>query len=178
MLLVGFDGALRRSELVALDVEHLSAYQEGLELFLPMSKSDQEGQGATALILARADSPYCLVRALISWLDSASISEGAVFRRLHRRGNTLQLGEERLSDKAVYRLVKGAATDIGLPGRFGAHSLRRGLITSSLQNDENVSAVQEHSRHKNIATTSHYNERAKGFDSHPGRSLLRSSESK
>jgi len=174
LLLVGFDAALRRSELVGLDVEHVSTHQEGLELFLPSSKSDHEGQGNAVLILARSDSPYCPVRALVSWLDAASISDGAIFRRLHRRGNALHLGEERLSDKAVYRLVKGAAASAGAPGRFGAHSLRRGLITSSLRENENVSSVQDHARHKNIATTSRYNERAKSFSTHPGKKLLRS----
>jgi len=105
LLLVGFDAALRRSELVALDVEHIRSYPEGIELFLPVSKSDQAGHGSTALVLARAQSPYCPVRALISWLDATGISCGAVFRRLHRRGTTLHLGHERLSGKAVYRIA-------------------------------------------------------------------------
>lgn len=174
LLLVGFDTAFRRSELVGIDIEHLAIHPDGLEIHIPHSKSDQTGDGAVACLLARPDSAYCPVNALAAWLDAAAITEGPVFRRLHRCGNELRLGPERLSDKAVYRLVKDTARDCGVAGRFGAHSLRRGLITSALQDQQAIGAVQEHARHRNLATTSRYNERAKGFDSHPGKRLLRS----
>ena len=173
LLLVGFDTALRRSELVGIDVKHLAAHPEGLEIHIPRSKSDQTGQGAVAYLLARPESAYCPVSALVAWLEAAAITDGAVFRRLHRCGSALRLGTERLSDKAVYRVVKETARDCGVAGRFGAHSLRRGLITSALQDQQAIGAVQEHARHRNLATTSRYNERATGFDAHPGKRLLR-----
>jgi len=172
LLLVGFDSALRRSELVGIDVEHLAAHPEGLEVHIPHSKADQTGDGAETYLLARPDSPYCPVVALATWVDAAGVQNGPVFRRLHRCGCELRLGIERLSDKAVYRLVKETAEQCGVVGRFGAHSLRRGLITSALQDHQNIGAVQKHVRHRNLATTSRYNERTKGFDAHPGKRLL------
>jgi len=172
LLLIGFDAALRRSELVGIDIEHITAQSDGLELYLPKSKSDQMGDGNSVFLLARSASEYCPVSALSSWLDISKINDGAVFRRLHRCGLSLRLGSERLSGKAVYRLVKDTAANCGVAGRFGAHSLRRGLITSALQSNQNIGAIQGHVRHQNLSTTSRYAEQVKGFDSHPGKELL------
>ncbi|MFK8083782.1 MAG: site-specific integrase [Granulosicoccus sp.] len=173
LLLVGFDSALRRSELVGVDVEHLASHPKGLEIHVPVSKTDQTGEGTEAYLLARPDTPYCPVAALANWIDAAGIESGAAFRRLHRCGSEHRLGKERLSDKAVYRLVKETAALCGVPGRFGAHSLRRGLITSALKNKHELAAVRDHARHKNISTTSRYSEHVKGFDAHPGKLLLK-----
>lgn len=170
--LVGFDAALRRSELVGLDVRHIDAHVEGLELHLFCAKSDKNADGSAAYLQTRPGSIYCPVRAVLDWLGAANISEGAIFRQLHRCGKSLRLGVERLSDKTVYTLVKGTAAELGVPGRFDAHSVRRGLTTSALQTKQDIGTVQEHVLHKNISTTSCCNEQVTAFNAHPGKPLL------
>jgi len=113
LLLIGFDAALRRSELVSLDVEHLQAHSEGLVLNLPTTKSNQDGQGSIAYLLAGPESTYCPVRSLIEWLDKAQIDKGAVFRRLHRRGASLHPGGERLSDKSSVSIGERDSNGVG-----------------------------------------------------------------
>ena len=130
LLLVCFDSALRRSELVEKNLEHLASHPEGLEIHISQSKSYQTGQGAAAYLLARPDSTYYPVTAL-----AAGVHEGPAFRRLYQCGLELRLCTERLSDKAVYRVVMDTAKNCSVKGRFGAHSLRRGLITSAQQNN-------------------------------------------
>ena len=127
LLLVGFAAALRRSELVALDVSDLSFRAEGLVVTVRRSKTDQEGAGADVAIAPGAHVATCPVRALRAWLDGAAISEGAVFRAVRRA----RVGE-RLGAPEVNRIVKRAAGRAGLDGsRFSGHSLRAGLATSA-----------------------------------------------
>lgn len=122
LLLLGFAGALRRSELVALtvaDVEHLG---------LPYG----------------SDPATCPVRALRAWLAASGISEGPIFRPVDRHGH---LGATALSGWAVGEVVKRCAKAAGLdPGRFGGHSLRAGLITSAAEAGVHPAEVAAHAR--------------------------------
>ncbi len=92
--LIGFATALRRSELVALDVEHLEfSTARGLLVRIASSKTDQERAGATVAVpYARAGNDRCAIRAPRAWLQEAGIHRGPVFRRM-RRGDTV--GAER-----------------------------------------------------------------------------------
>src|SRR5205823_5956726 len=80
LLLVGFAGAFRRSELVAVDVSDLRFGTEGLLITIRRSKTDQEGSGRDVAIPHGAYELTCPVRAMRQWLDSAGIAEGPVFR--------------------------------------------------------------------------------------------------
>jgi integrase len=82
LLLFGFAGAMRRSELVALDVAHLKVSEEGFIVTIAKSKTDQEGQGQTIAIPRVSDSPYCPVQAVIDWMAVAGIEQDALFRRV------------------------------------------------------------------------------------------------
>jgi integrase len=84
LLLVGFAGALRRSELVALDVERLTWSDDGVKLLLEKSKTDKEGEGAEIMIVFGRFEATCPVRALHRWLDSAAITSGPVFRKVNK----------------------------------------------------------------------------------------------
>jgi site-specific recombinase XerD len=120
MLLVGFAGAFRRSELVGLDLADVVFTVEGLEVTLRRSKTDQEGQGRKLGIPYGSTAGVCPVRCLKRWLEAAGIVDGPLFRAVN--GSTVRT--ERLSDKAVARLVKRAAANAGLdPSRFSGHSL-------------------------------------------------------
>ena len=126
LLLLGFAAALRRSELVALDVEHLAfTTARGLLVTIASSKTDQERAGATVAVpYARARNNRCAVRALRAWLQAAGIHRGPVFRRM-RRGDTLSA--ERLTDQSVALIIKRRAKAAGLgPEQLSGHSLRAG----------------------------------------------------
>ena len=171
ILLIGFDAALRRSEIVGIDTEHCSWDQDGLLLYLPQSKGDQLGEGNTILILRRTASAYCPVESLSRWLQIASITEGPIFRRFHRNGKQTTLGTQRLSCKSIYNLVKQSAKKAGIEGNFGAHSLRRGFINSAVRESSSLTDVQQHVRHKSLETTSRYL-RTQPTSNHPGNTLL------
>lgn len=128
LLVVGFAGAFRRSELVALNVADLAFTAEGVVVTVRRSKTDQEGAGATVGLPFGSDPATCPVRTLRAWLEAAGIAEGAVFRSVSRHG---QVGAV-LSGRDVARVVKRAAEGAGLEAaRYSGHSLRAGLATTA-----------------------------------------------
>src|SRR5882762_4810108 len=82
LLLLGFAGAFRRSELVALDVAHLKVSDEGSIVTIAKSKTDQEGEGQKIAIPRVSDSPYCPVQGVLDWMAMAGIEHDALFRRV------------------------------------------------------------------------------------------------
>ena len=89
LLLLGFCGAFRRSELVALDVEHLTENRDGIVVTIGRSKTDQEGQGRTVGIPRGREEATCPVSALERWRTAARIETGALFRVMNRHGQVL-----------------------------------------------------------------------------------------
>ena len=104
LLLLGYVGALRRSELVAINAEDIGFVDRGIRLTLRRSKTDQEGRGSTVGIGYGVHSPTCPVKALKSWLEAAGINEGPVFRSVSHYG---RVGKTRLHDRTVALIVKG-----------------------------------------------------------------------
>ena len=169
LLLVGVDAGLRRSELVAIDVEHLSRQASGIVIRIPTAKSDQAGEGAHVALLARPGSPWCPVEALERWLAASGARKtGAVFVGLRRSRHCHEPGEQRLSGRAVARVVKAAAEAAGLPGDWAGHSLRRGMITTALDAGIAPHVVQGHARHRTVASTLDYGETGQAIERHPG----------
>lgn len=168
LLLIGFAGALRRSELVAIRVEHLVWTQEGVTITIPKSKTDQEGQGqAVAIPNGRQLRP---VDALLEWLQVSGINDGPVFRCLRRGGH---LAPEALDADSVARLVKDYARRTGLdPSHFSAHSLRSGFLTSAALAGANVLKMAEVSRHKKLDTLRGYVQAAERYKDHAGSGFL------
>ena len=123
LLLLGFAGAFRRSELVALDVTDLQFCDNGLRVIIRKSKTDQEGLGIT-IAIARG-SIACPVDAVRAWVKAAGIVDGPVFRPVTRTG---KISDRRLSARAVAELVKSYACRAGLKSAdFSGHSLRSGF---------------------------------------------------
>ena len=154
MLLIGFAGAFRRSELVGLDAEDIEETDDGLVVHLRRSKTDQEGAGRKVGIPFGSDPATCPVRALRAWLEASGIAEGPLFRPVNRHG---QVGERRLSDKAVALVVKRAAAAAGYdPARFSGHSLRAGLATAAAAAGKSERAIMEQTGHKSAAMVRRY----------------------
>jgi integrase len=128
LLLIGFAGAFRRSELIAIDCKWLARAEKGIEITLPRSKTDQEGRGRIVAV-PRVNGPLCPVDALDAWLGASTITEGPVFRPVSKAGRVLP---SRLSASAVSIIVKQHVIEIGLdPTSYSGHSLRAGFATSA-----------------------------------------------
>jgi site-specific recombinase XerC len=139
LLLVGFSAALRRSELVALDREDIDITPGGATLTIRHSKTDKTGKGEHVGI-PRSGGSLCAVAALERWLDAASISAGPVF---------LGAYGARMAPRRVATLCKRWAGKSGFSEReIGAHSLRRGCITTMHGAGIDLRSGMSHSRHK------------------------------
>ncbi len=154
LLLLGFAGAFRRSELVALDVADVEHTDEGRIVQLRRSKTDQEGEGRAIGIPYGTSAATCPVRALDAWLAAANIKEGALFRSI-RKGGRVQ--EDRLSDKSVALIVKQCAVAAGLDASlFSGHSLRAGLATSAAASGVGEHDIMLQTGHKSAAMVRRY----------------------
>jgi len=153
LLLVGFAGAFRRSELVALEVADLRFTPEGMLIHVRHSKTDQEGEGRTVAI-PFAKGSVCAVRALHRWLEVGGITTGKVFRGVDRHGNVAAQG---LDPHSVARIVKIRVAEIGLhPGLFSGHSLRAGLVTSAAKAGVSAWKIRQQTGHKTVAMLDRY----------------------
>jgi integrase len=154
LLLVGFAGAFRRSELVALDVRDAEVTRDGLVLTLRRSKTDQEGQGRKIGIPFGSDPSTCPVRALQAWLEASGIAEGPVFRPVNRHG---QLQPGRLSANAVALVVKRHAAAAGLdPAKYAGHSLRAGLATAAAIGGASERSIMAQTGHRSVNMVRRY----------------------
>ena len=154
LLLLGFAGALRRSELVGLDVADLTGGTDGLTVCLRRSKTDQEGAGRTLGIPFGSNLATCPVRAWRAWLALSSITEGPAFRPVDRHGH---IGPTRLSGQAVALVLKRHAARAGLdPGEVAGHSLRAGLATSAAAAGVPERVIAEQTGHKGTAMLRRY----------------------
>jgi integrase len=173
LLLTGFGGALRRSEIVALntgDVEFVGG--KGVVLTIRSSKTDPYGAGDAVTIWASDDTDLCAPTALLRWLQMRQPTgpEAPLFVGLRAGG---VLTGKRLSDKAVVRLVKDTAEAIGaadealLSGMFGhlavgvrptfsGHSLRAGLATAAAEAEAQLHDVMRQTRHKSVEVARRY----------------------
>jgi site-specific recombinase XerD len=168
LLLLGFAGAFRRSELVALDCADIEESETGLKITIRHSKTDQEGEGATIAIVR--GSIACPVEALKAWRDAAAgITTGPIFRSIRKGGRV----GARLSAQSVADIVKAHAENVGLdPALFAGHSLRAGFLTSAAKRGASIFKMMDQSRHKSVDTLRGYVRDAEIFKDHAGAGLL------
>jgi len=146
LLLIGFAGAFRRSELVGLDVADLDFNRAGVTVTLRRSKTDQESHGRRIGIPHGAHEETDPVRAVQAWLQAARITSGPIFRPLSARGELLNT---RLSARAVAQRVKHYAKQAGLdPTHYAGHSLRSGLATSAAAMGASERSIMRQTGHK------------------------------
>lgn len=168
LLLLGFAAALRRSELVALDISDLRRTAEGVFLHISRSKTDQDGQGAD--IAVPTGGKLGVIAALDGWLAAAAIADGPLFRAVSRHGS---VSVEALRPREVARIVKRAALRAKLdPAQFSGHSLRAGFVTSALASGADLFRIMDVTRHREVDTLRVYDRRAKAFKNHAGRKFL------
>ncbi|MCR0985851.1 site-specific integrase [Roseomonas populi] len=161
LLLVGFAAALRRSELVALDVGDVAFVTEGMILTLRRAKTDQEGRGSEIAIPFGQSERTCPVLALRAWLETAGIETGAVLRSVTRHNS---LGASRLSDRDVARVVQETVQAAGCdPATYAGHSLRSGFITEAARRGVAERHIQNQSRHKSLPVLRGYIRRGSLF---------------
>lgn len=153
LLLLGFAGAFRRSELVGLQYVDMEFVEHGLVIQLTRSKTDQLGEGRKVAI-PYARGAACPVIALKEWLLVSGIAEGALFRPITRHGH---IESTALSTQAVAVIVKERASAIGLDAsRFSGHSLRAGLVTSAAQAGVSSWKIKQQTGHKSDAMLQRY----------------------
>ncbi len=168
LLALGFAGAFRRSELVALEVADLGEVPDGLRVTIRRSKTDQEGLGQEIAI----PRGYRLraVEAVETWLAAAEISSGPVFRPVLKCG---RVQAEPLTAQSVAAIVKRYAELAGLdPSQFAGHSLRAGFITSAAESGAALLRIADQSRHKSLDVLRGYVRRADMFKDHAGAAFL------
>jgi len=153
MLLVGFAGAFRRSELVSLTVADIEMAQQGMVINLRFSKTDQEGRGRKVAI-PYARGAVCPVLAFQQWLEVAKIIEGPVFRAVNRHG---VIAAAALTPQAVALVIKERAKAVGLDfAKYAGHSLRSGLVTSAAMLGVSSWKIRQQTGHKSDAMLARY----------------------
>ncbi len=153
LLLIGFAGAFRRSELISLNIEDLEFHSQGVIVYLRYSKTDQEGTGRKVGI-PHARGAICPVAALKEWLEASKIDSGRIFRSISRHGRIVG---ETLSPHAVSLIVKERAKAVGLdPTKYSGHSLRAGLVTSAAKAGVSSWKIRQQTGHKSDAMLVRY----------------------
>lgn len=162
VLTLGWFGAFRRSELVALTVADVAHVREGLILAVRRSKGDQEGRGAEKGIPFASNAALCPVRSLAAWLAASGIAEGPIFRPVDQHGH---VGAARLSDRSVALIVQRSAQRAGLdPKTVGGHSLRAGFATTAAKKGKSLDAIMRQTLHRSEKVARGYIRHAKLFD--------------
>lgn len=154
MMLIGFAAALRRSELVALDVADLEWPSDGVVIRLSRSKTDQEGEGRIIAVPYGRRVDTCPVRSLRAWLNESGVADGPLFRRVSKSERVLP---HRLSDRAVAMIVKRSAAAAGYdPEQFGGHSLRAGLATQAAMGGATERVIMKQTGHRSTEMVRRY----------------------
>lgn len=168
LLALGFAGAFRRSELVALEVSDLLATADGYRVTIRRSKTDQEGEGQEIAIPRGCRIEP--VKAIEAWLAASGITAGKIFRPIAKGG---RVQDAPLSGHSAAAIVKRYALAAGLdPATFAGHSLRAGFLTSAAEAGSSVLKMVEVSRHKSIDMLTTYVRRSNLFREHAGAAFL------
>jgi len=142
LLLLGYAGAFRRAELIALDVEQLRFSKQGLYVWIVSAKNDPRKKGRELYVprlpTTSPSSALCAVAALERWLTSVG-AVGPVFRTFDLRG---RLTETRLDPGDVARILRRRALAAGVEGDFAGHSLRRGFITNAAKKKIPIESIK------------------------------------
>jgi integrase len=170
LLQMGFFGAFRRSELIAIEYEHIKWEKEGIEILIPKSKTDQLHEGQFCAIPYGRDL-LCPVTVLSKWLEEANINSGPVFRRILV---SKQLGNDCLTPLAVNQILKRRAEEckISYANQLSSHSLRRGLASSASRSGAGIPVIMRHGRWKQVNTVMEYIEASERFSENAVSSVL------
>lgn len=168
VLALGLAAALRRSELVALELRDVEWVEEGLKLTIRHSKTDQEGERQViAVPSGKVLKPAARLKA---WLAVRGSVPGPLFWQIDPQGRVAQTA---MSDRSVARLIQRYAEKVGLdPETVGGHSLRAGFLTEASRSGATLAKMQEVSRHRKVDALLGYVRSAELFDDHAGAEFL------
>lgn len=157
VILMGYAGAFRRSELVALDLEDLTWEQTHVIATVRHGKT-----GARRVCIKRGcnGAATCPVRTLRAWIDASGITSGPLFRSLRYRKAGDQVLEQRLCDGSVSSIIKDAAAAAGLDNAetYAGHSMRRGWVTTAIRSQAEERNIMRHTGHESVVTMRRYND--------------------
>ena len=149
LILIGFSGGFRRSELVAIDYEDLDFVSEGVKIFVKRSKTDQSGEGMTKGIPYFSNPEYCPVTSLKKWIEKIGINSGKIFD---------------MSDRSVALIIKRYAEKAGLDSsKYAGHSLRSGFATSTAELGAEERSIMAMTGHKTTQMVRRYIQEANLF---------------
>lgn len=154
VLLVGFGGAFRRSELVGLSVSDIRFERDRAVIHLRQSKTDQEGHGMTKILPELKDKSLCPVTSLKHWLRSAAIKDGVIFRPITRHG---VVQNRIMNPQEIARIIKKYAKLAGLDYKaLAGHSLRAGYVTEAAEHDQPLWKIKQQTGHKSDQVLQRY----------------------
>ena len=149
ILLIGFSGGFRRSELVNIDYEDLEFVNEGVKIFIKRSKTDQSGEGSIKAIPYFDNEIYCPVKTLKKWLNEKKIKTGKIFN---------------VSDKTIALIIKKYSNLAGFDSnKYAGHSLRSGFATSAAEAGAEERSIMNMTGHKSTEMVRRYIKEANLF---------------
>ena len=154
LLLVGFAGGFRRTELISIDHEDLEFVTEGVKIIIKRSKTDQFGEGMTKGIPYFSNPKYCPVNNLKKWLELSNIKSGPIFRRF-AKGSVLT--NYRLTDQSVVLIIKIYLNLAGIENKnYSGHSLRSGFATVAAESGADERSIMTMTGHKTTQMVRRY----------------------
>ena len=161
IILIGFSGGFRRSEITSLDCEDIEFVEEGLKILVRRSKTDQFGEGHLKGIPYFVNSPLCPVKSLNEWINISKINSGAIFRKFNKG---FGLSTMRLSDQSVALLIKNYLNLAGIDSKnYSGHSLRSGFATATAEAGADERSIMAMTGHKNSQMVRRYIKEANLF---------------
>ncbi|RPG99428.1 MAG: integrase [Candidatus Pelagibacter sp. TMED118] len=161
IILIGFGGGFRRTEIISIDHEDLEFVPEGVKLTIKRSKTDQLGEGMIKGLPYFTNEKYCPVFNLKKWLEISKIKSGPIFRRFSKG---LTLTEKRLTDQSVVLLMKKYLNFAGIENKnFAGHSLRSGFATVAAESGADERSIMAMTGHKTTQMVRRYIKEANIF---------------
>jgi len=154
IILMGFSGGFRRSEIVSLNYDDLDFVTEGLKIYIKRSKTDQFGEGSLKGLPYFDNKKYCPVLSLKNWIEISNINSGPLFRRFSKSSKLL---ENRLSDQTIALLIKKYLKLAGINNKdYSGHSLRSGFATSAAESGAEERSIMAMTGHKSTEMVRRY----------------------
>jgi integrase len=170
LLSLGFFSAMRRSEIVGLNVGDLEWTKDGLVVHIRKSKGDQFAEGQQVGIKPQKDPNVCAVALLRRYLEVSELKSGPLFRRIDSRSDCM--GDKPLTKQVVGMIVKQYAERAGLdPTKFAGHSLRAGFVTTAAAKGVTLANIMRQTRHKSERVAATYIRPATVFRDNPTEGL-------
>jgi len=161
IILIGFGGGFRRSEIISIDYEDLEFVPEGLKIIIRRSKTDQFGEGMIKGLPFFNNEIYCPVKNLHKWLEISGIKSGPIFRRFSKGSS---LTDKRLTDQTVVLIIKKYLNLAGIENKnFAGHSLRSGFATVAAESGADERSIMKMTGHKTTQMVRRYIKEANLF---------------